>query len=273
MELKQSSCLYECVVRHSRLHPVRHRFTYRLFMFYLDLDEMEPLSRRLKLFGCNRPSLFSFWNSDHPAFAGNSIKVALRQYLSEKGITTELGRVTLLTLPRLFGYVFNPVSFFFCFDAEGMPLCAVAEVNNTFHETKPFLIPRKRMADGKPSPSVFRLRAPKFFYVSPFSGLEVEFDFRLRLPEENLTVFIDDYEGAKRTLTASLTGHRRDLSDATLLLYTLKSPLATLLVMARIHWQALWLYLKNIPFHRKADNPSLQREVIHPHPSTAGDRT
>ena len=259
------SCLYECVVRHHRLAPKENRFTYKVFLFYLDLDEIPVLCKNLKGFSHNRFNLYSFWDRDHLTLSKNSdIKQNLALYLAQHGVDFPTdGKAVLLTLPRVLGYIFNPVSFYFCFDGAGVPLCAVAQVGNTFGEMKPYFLA------APDSNGAFCLRTPKHFYVSPFSSLDLEFEFRLRLPGEQLNIHIDDWQGKNKVLLSSLTGTQLPLTTAHLAWLTLKFPLVTLKVIFLIHWQALRLWLKRLPYHSKAANAHLQRDVLNPHHSIA----
>lgn len=263
-----NSCLYECRVMHARLQPKAHRFEYRVFMMYLDLDEIPALARRLWSFSHERFNVYAFRASDHFIGSAPSLKENIIHFAGQHGVDVTGGRVTLLTLPRIAGYIFNPVSFYFCFDRQGVPACAIAEVNNTFHETKPYFVPK--IDAHSDHPSRFRLLAPKYFYVSPFSELDFQFEFKLQLPDDCLKIYVNDFNGENKMLVSSLLGTRKPLTDARLMWFVLKYPLLTLQVMGGIHYQALLLYLKKIPFHRKAANPTLQRDVIHPHHSIAG---
>jgi DUF1365 family protein len=255
-----NSCLYECTVMHHRLAPKRHRFSYRIFMAYLDLDEIGAIARRIPFFGRNRRNIFAFNDSDHLGGSRGTVKEKLAAYLSLQRIALpKSGRIMLLTLPRVLGYVFNPVSFFFCFDAAGSPFCAVAEVGNTFKEKKLYLLPHPISGDR------FRLIAPKHFYVSPFSELDLQFDFKLRVPAESLEIHVDDRDGDEKILLSALTGRRAPLTAARLAWFGIKYPLVTLWVISLIHWNALLLWLKRIPVHRKEARPDLQRDVLHPH--------
>jgi hypothetical protein len=259
------SCLYECNVMHHRLEPKEHRFAYRIFMFCLDLDEIDEVERRVAGFSRNRFNLYSFRDRDHLTVGEGTLKESFLAYLGAQGVDfPDGGRILLVTLPRVLGYIFNPVSFYFCLNAEGVPFCTVAEVGNTFGEKKPFLL-RAPSEDGR-----FRLRAPKHFYVSPFSDLDVEFDFKLSAPGAQLELHIDDCVGDRRTLLSAVTGRREDLTTGRLAWLTLKYPLLTLKVITLIHWHALRLWLMRLPFHRKEVNPHLQRDVLHPHVSLAG---
>jgi DUF1365 family protein len=261
------SCLYECRVMHHRLAPKENRFTYHLFFFYLDLDDIPSVCKKIAGFSHNKFNLYSFRDRDHlTVLGGGSVKQNLAAYLSQHGVHfPENGRAILLTLPRVLGYIFNPVSFYFCFDTAGVPLCAVAQVGNTFGEMKPYLVARPG-SDG-----VFRLRTPKHFYVSPFSALDLDFDFKLRPPGEELEIHIDDWQGETRILLSSLTGTRVPLTTARLVWLTLKFPLVTLKVIFLIHWQALLLWLKRLPYHSKAANKHLQSDVLNPHHSIVNE--
>jgi hypothetical protein len=263
MEL--NSCLYECEVMHQRLAPKRYALRHALFMFYLDLDEIDLLAQRLRLFSCGNWNLYSFRDDDHMpgcGDAGGRLKRRLEQYLSGHGIRLDAhSRVRLLTLPRILGYVFNPISVYFCFaPTSDAPVCAVAEVGNTFGEQKLYLLPASDRADAR----LFRLRTPKHYYVSPFSSLTLQFDFRLRVPEQGLDIRVDDYDGEHRVLRSGLRGQRRTLSDSRLLWFALKYPLLTLKVIGLIHWHAWRLWRRGLPWHRKNDNPQLQLQVLNP---------
>ena len=272
---------------HARLHPRKHRFVYRLFLFALDLDELPSLPRRLRLFSLERPNLYSFRDRDYlpthqplhqpstppPAVCHliddkpRDLKARVIAFLATRGIDLAGGRVLLVTLPRILGHLFNPVSFYFCFDRTGRPVAALAEVTNTFREVKPYFIPPAPSADPAATVSSFRIRTPKHFYVSPFSDVDVAFDFHLRAPGEQLSIQIDDHAGATRTLTSTLAGPRRELTSARLAWFTLKYPLLSLRVVALIHWHALRLWLKRVPWFPKAARPADQRDLHRPHRS------
>jgi DUF1365 family protein len=262
MELK--SCLYECSVMHHRLEPRKHHFRYKIFMLCLDLDEIDLAVHRIPLLSRNSFNLYTFRDDDHLQWGAAKVKENLIAYLAQQGVSfPPNGRITLVTLPRVLGYIFNPVSFYFCFDADGAPLCSVVEVGNTFREMKPYLI-REPLKEG-----LFRLVTPKHFYVSPFSKLDLDFDFKLRVPADSLEIFINDLEEGRRVLLTSLVGRRVPLSTARLAWFTLKYPLLTLRVIFLIHWHALLLWLKRIAFYQKHHQPDLQRDVLRPHASIA----
>lgn len=262
-----NSCLYKARVMHNRLAPKVHRFHYEIFMFYLDLDEIDGLSKQLKFMSRNRFNLFNFRDKDHlqlprenPDTSKNT-RAHITEYLAANGITIGNGRIMVLTNLCTLGYQFNPVSFYFCYDEAGQPVCSIVEVCNTFLEMKPYFLG----SDTKQGEN-FKLNTGKYFYVSPFIDMDTNFDFDLQIPGEKLHLKIDDYDKlGKRFFISTLSGQRKPLKDTTLLLYFLSFPLITLKVITLIHWQALKLWLKKIPFHKKADDMELQKEVYRPY--------
>ncbi|TSA33088.1 MAG: DUF1365 domain-containing protein [Verrucomicrobiaceae bacterium] len=250
----KDSCLYECTVMHRRLSPKKHEFVYRIFLFFLDLDEVDHLG--IPIFSTNSPNVYALHDSDYFRLGGGSIRDNLLTFLRSEGVTEMPARIRLLTLPRLLGYTFNPISVFFCFDSENRPLTSVVQVGNTFGEFKPFVVPLD------PESPLFHARLPKHFYVSPFSALDLEFDFRFDFPGEHLRILIDDYQGAEKTLISTLTGSRRELTLGSLLFLSIKYPLVTLKIITLIHWEAFRLWWKRIPHHDKESDPHLQTGVF-----------
>lgn len=273
------SRIFECRVMHHRFSPRRHRFDYRIFMVALDLDELEQIDRRLHLFSVNAANLFSLRECDYlptrepvhnasgaatplPA-TGTTLKERVRDLLAAHAVVLPPdARVELITLPRIAGYLFNPVSFYFCRDPQGRPVAAIAEVTNTFHEVKAYVLPAPTWRDG-----AFRLCVPKHFYVSPFSDVDVAFDFVLRPADGRLALAIDDLTAGERTLATTLTGSARLLTDGALAVCAFKYPLLTLQVIARIHWHALRLWLKRVPWFAKSARAADQRDLFRPHRS------
>jgi len=242
---------------HYRLKPVKNRFVYNMFMFYLDLDEIDQAASALHLMSRNRFNVFNFRDDDHVRLSEGTVKENVVEFLRSKGIQKKVAKIFLLTHLRTLGHVFNPVSFYFCFDQQGEPLCAIPEIGNTFKEQKLFLLGKETLEQRS-----FRSKAEKFFYVSPFIDLDTTFDFNLRVPDENLRIAIDDFKEGEKFFLSSLTGERKPLSDWSLLRYAVSIPFITLKVLGLIHFQAVLLYLKKLPYHKKSKNPELQKEVV-----------
>jgi DUF1365 family protein len=259
-----NSALLECHVLHHRVRPREHRFANQIFFLALDLSELDTVSKRLSFFSCNRRNLYSFRDTDfligsaQAAPPGASLLDKVRVHLQAQQV--EVGkslRVVLVAIPRIVGYLFNPVCFYFCHDGD-RPLGAVAEVTNTFREVKTFWIPPA--ADG----IRFKARLPKEFYVSPFTECDGEFAFSLRYENRQLSARIDEYEGGKMVVHTVVAGQTRALTDRNLAFYAVKYPLLGMQVMARIHTQALRLYWKRVPWWRKKDQAALQKNFYRP---------
>ena len=246
---------------HHRLEPVGHRFTYSVFALCLDLDEIPALAKRHRLFSHNKRNVFAFYDRDHLPHE-DGIKAAALAFFQKNGLDPDaIRQVRLVTFPRIFGYVFNPVSFYFASGENGRPLGAIAEVSNTFGEMKPYFVP-----PDPESPERCRLTAPKHFYVSPFSKLDVAFDFRLTPPREKLKLHVDDHahEDGRTTFVAALTGTREAITSSTFRKLAFRYPLMTFKVISGIHWQAFRLWRKKAPYIAKSANPELQRDKFLP---------
>jgi DUF1365 family protein len=262
-----NSCLYKAKVMHHRLAPKAHRFHYNVFMFYLDLDEVDAFAKKLKFMSRNRFNLFNFRDKDHLQLpkenpdTSKNIRQHIADYLSANGVNIGKGRIMLLTNLCTLGYQFNPVSFYYCYNEEGNIACAIVEVCNTFLEMKPYFLGLETMEGDQ-----FKLNTTKYFYVSPFIDMDTNFDFDLHIPGEKLQVKIDDYDKeGNRFFISTLSGTRKPLKDSTLLVYFFSFPFITLKIISLIHWQAFKLWLKKIPYHKKNDNLHLQKEVYRPY--------
>lgn len=247
------SCLYSCKIHHHRSRPKVHRFSYRLFMFCLDLDDLENLLRN-PLISRDRGNIYTLSVSDHLQFGAESIKENLANYLKTQGITQRLGRVRLLTHLRTFGHQFNPVSFYFVEDQQERALAVVAEVANTYNEQKLFLLGPEQES----KPGVFRSEQRKEFYISPFSDLDTQFHFMAKFPEEKISLTIDQADSEGIYFKSGILGRQVPLTTWNLAVQTIRFPFITFQVIFAIHWHALILFLKKIPVRRKKDRPDLQ---------------
>lgn len=255
--------LYECSVMHARLRPKRHSFEYRVFMLCVDIDELPHLARKHFCLSHNGFNLFSIDDEDHITLGQpGGIRANLSTWLAQRGIYCPSdAKIQLVTFPRVLGYGFNPVSFYYLTAATGEPLAAVAEVGNTFREMKLFAM------DGLGEDQVWKSRVSKNFYVSPFSDPGDEFDFRLGLPGTDWQVNIDNYSNGDLMLVSAVRGRSCELTTLRLLLFSLKYPFLSLKIIFLIHWHALVLWFRKVPFLRKAMRPEAQLGVMRPHAS------
>ena len=234
------SSLYRGWVMHRRLSPRVHQFKYSVFAMLIDLDELPVLDQTLKLFSWNRRGIVSFQDRDHGD--GKDLRVWLNRKLSEAGITAD-GKISVLCYPRLFGYVFNPISVWFCHRADGALAAIIYEVHNTYDERHAYVLAVNDNA------ALVRQRCAKDFYVSPFLSMDCTYDFRIRPPGEEVAIAIHEEEAGQPILNASFYGRRKDLSDWSLLGGLLRYPLMTLKVFVGIHFEAVRLMLKGIRRH------------------------
>lgn len=247
-----NSCLYRGRVMHHRRLPFEHRFVYRVFSLYLDLDELPELDRRLRLFSVERRNLLAFYNRDHGPRDGSPLKPWVLARLAERGILPQKPRIMLLCLPRVLGYVFNPLSIYFCYDDDRLA-GVVYEVKNTFGEQTTYVLPVRR---NQPPRLPVAHGCAKDFYVSPFITMDARYAFRFREPGERLAFAIRETVREGLLLVASHTGERRPLRDREILASLALDPLMTFKVIAGIHWEALRLWLKGARyFPREVDRP------------------
>jgi hypothetical protein len=236
--------LYRGLVMHHRLRPRRHRFVYQVFTLLLDIDRLAELDRGLRLLAVDRPNLFSVRQADHGARDGSPLRPWVERQLGRHGLAPG-GRILLLAMPRQLGYVFNPLSIYYCHDRDGRLQAVVYEVKNTFGEQHAYVLPVA--ADRR-----IRQSCAKQMYVSPFIEADARYHFRLEPPGERLSVVIQEEVGAAPLLVASLTGARRPLTDLELAKAALTLPLMTFKVISAIHYEALKLWLKRIALQPRA---------------------
>ena len=237
------SALYTGEVFHRRLRPRQHRLRYRAFWLLLDLDEVKAVDARLRLFSVNRPNLFALDERDHGDGSGRPLRTQIAELLAREGVDIGAGPIRLLTMPRVLGYVFNPISLYFCHRADGALAAMVYEVTSTFRERHAYVLPVSG-ADG--ARGWIRQETRKRLFVSPFMGMDMRYVFRGATPAQTLHLAIDGLDPAGRLIATAMNGRRRPLTDAALLRVALAIPLLTLKVTAAIHWEALKLWLKGV---------------------------
>lgn len=241
--------IYEGVVSHTRLRPAQHSFSYRVFSLLIDIDRIDEAAQSLKLFSRNRFNIFSFNDADHGDGGQSPLPAYVRALLWGGGFRGD-GPIHLLCYPRILGYVFNPLSVYYCHDASGRLEAVLYEVRNTFGETHHYLLAAE--GDGRR----IRHSAQKAFYVSPFMDMDQRYDFDLNEPDERITLAIRQHDREGLIFTASFAGERRMMTDKALAAAFFRYPLMTLKVIVAIHWEAARLFAKGLRLRRRQKRPA-----------------
>ena len=235
-----NSCIYNGEVTHTRFKPVRHFLKYKTFSLFIDLDEMTELSRSISIFSYNSFNIFSFYDKDHGGRDGGSLKEWVFKNLSNFEIKENITNIKILCYPRIFGYVFNPLSIFYCYEKEKLK-AIFYEVKNTFNEQHTYIFKIR-------SNEEINVKCKKKFYVSPFMDMETYYNFKLINPGKHLSVFIKQSDDNGTVLTATQTGIRKDFSFKQLLINFFKYPFMTLKIIVSIHFEALLLLKKGAKY-------------------------
>jgi len=232
--------IYSGTLRHRRFGPKRHEFSYRLFLAFLDIDRIQELCSVSRLLGYNRWNWAAFDQRDHIGDARLPLRERLARDAAAHGFTLPEGPVYLLTNLRYLGYNFNPISLFYCYGADLRPRLALAEVNNTFGETHTYWLP---LEPGEP------VRVPKQMHVSPFNGMNMDYEFVLGEPGESLVAHMNTIEDGSAFFDATLVLRREPWSAGALRRALFRHPWMTAKVIGAIHWEALRLWVKGVPVH------------------------
>ena len=240
-----TSSIYNGAVIHKRFKPKKHFFRYSVFSLLIDLSELEDLNKRIKFFSLNKFNLVSFYEKDHGHRDGSSLVEWIKKNLNENGINSKDIRIKLLCYPRIFGYVFNPLSVFFVYDSSEKLISILYEVKNTFGEQHTYIFKVKDDAN------LFQHYCSKKLHVSPFIEMNCNYFFRILKPGEKISVIIDQYQTDEKILYASQDGKRVDFTSKELLKSYLKHPLMTFKIISAIHYEAFKLWTKGIKLVKK----------------------
>lgn len=241
--------LYRMRVMHARHQPFVHRFEYRIWTLLLDIDRVAEVADCSRLFRADRAGLVSFRTRDHGARDGSPLRPWVERHLAAHGLGDCASRIRLLAMPRVAGYVFNPLSIYFCDRADGSPGAVLYEVKNTFGDQHGYLTP---IAGEAP----WQHGADKIFHVSPFIGMAARYSFTLSRPAERFAIAIEETDAAGAPLlTASMAGRGVAMTDRALGAALAAMPFVTAKTMAAIHWQALKLWRKGATFHSRPAPP------------------
>ncbi len=237
---KFSSCIYAGFVTHKRFKPKKHFFHYKTFSLLIDLSEIETLEKNIKFFSHNKFNILSFYDVDHGPRNGDPLKKWVEKILIKTKINIKGGKIKLFCFPRFFGYVFNPLSVFYCYDKNSKLKAILYEVKNTFDEQHIYIF------KSRSSSNLILHKCKKKFYVSPFIAMETFYNFRLSQPKSSISLTIEQTDSKGNLLIARQVGKRIKLNSSNLFFQFLKHPLMSFKVITAIHFEAFRLWAKGI---------------------------
>jgi DUF1365 family protein len=247
-----AASLYSGPVMHARMKPVQHRFTYSVYSLLIDIDRLTEAHRLSPVFSVSRWNLLSFSPRDHGPRDGSSLRGHVDRLLATSRVDLTGGRVLLFCYPRVLGFVFNPLSIYYCYDARAQIVALIYEVRNTFGESHSYVAPIRAQETGA---SGVRQDRDKLFYVSPFLDMTMRYHFRLRPPGDDLKVRILESDAEGPILAATFSGIRSDMTTGALLKAFVAMPLLTFKIVGAIHYEALRLWLKGLRLVKRPAPP------------------
>lgn len=259
MSMELCSALFPGQVTHARLKPRQHRLSYRIYSLLIDLDELDDIDRRLRLLSVDRFNLFSFYRKDRGDRSGSDLKQQVERHMREVGIEPDGGPIRLLTMPRLLGWAFNPLSVFFCYAQDASLKAILWEVDNTFGERHGYMIP----VEAGDSSEIVQ-HCDKVIHVSPFMDMDLRYEFRVSPPADLLSIRIETFDREGPVLSARHLARRTPLTDAALLTAFFTIPFLTLRVVGGIHWEALKIWLKGISLRTHPRPPKEPVSFVRP---------
>ena len=240
-----TSFIYNGTVIHKRFKPKMHFFKYDVFSLLIDLAELKILDKKIKFFSYNRFNLISFFEKDHGDRDGSSLEDWVKRNLDQNNIVYKNIKIKLLCYPRIFGYVFNPLSVFFIYNKNSELISILYEVKNTFGEQHTYIFKINE------NDNLIKNTCKKKFHVSPFIEMNCTYFFKILKPNNKISLIIDQYDDEGKILYASQDGNRVDLNNKNLILSYLRHPLMTFKIIAAIHFEAFKLWIKGIKFVKK----------------------
>ena len=238
-----NSCIYNGEVTHKRFKPVKHFLKYKTFSLLIDLDEIIQLDSKISIFSHNRFNIFSFYDEDHGERDGSNLKKWVLVNIKKFNIQGKINKIKILCYPRIFGYVFNPLSIFYCYEDDKLK-AIFYEVKNTFNEQHTYIFKIKNNEE-------IIQKCKKKFYVSPFMDMETYYNFKLLNPNNKLSVFIKQTDSVGTILTATQTGEKKEFSFKQLVKNFFKYPLMTKKIIISIHYEAFLLWKKGAVYRKR----------------------
>ena len=238
-----NSCIYNGEVTHTRFKPVKHFLKYKTFSILVDLDEINQLDKSIVIFSHNKFNIFSFYDKDHGDRDGGNLKEWVILNMKKFNIKENITNIKVLCYPRIFGYVFNPLSIFYCYERDKL-IAIFYEVKNTFNEQHTYIFKIKNNDE-------IIQKCKKKFYVSPFMDMETYYNFKLKNPNDKLSVFIKQTDAEGTILTATQTGEKKEFNFKQLAINFLKYPLMTIKIIGSIHYEALLLWKKGAIYRKR----------------------
>ena len=243
----KNSIIYNGKVIHRRFKPKEHYFKYNVFSLLIDIDELKIIENKIKIFSYNKFNIISFFDKDHGARDGSSLKNWVKKNLSNIGINETEVKIKILCYPRILGYVFNPLSVFYIYNKDDKIISIFYEVKNTFGEQHTYIF---KTQDS----DIIKNSCIKKFHVSPFIDMECNYKFRVNKPSDKISVIIDQSDNDGKLLFASQDGTAKEFSNKNLFVSYIFHPLMTFKVIVAIHYEAFKLWLKGIKFIKKKIN-------------------
>jgi uncharacterized protein len=246
--------LYTGKVMHARFKPKQHRFNYSVFNLCIDLDQLAVANKLSRFFSIARFNLLSFYERDHYMPQDKTARGMVDRLLVEAGMQEQAARVILLCYPRVLGFVFNPISVYFCYNTHGKPIALVYEVRNTFKQRHTYVAP---IEDGQMNEAGIRQERDKLLYVSPFMDMQLRYFFRVKPPQSEVAIRILEKDIDGPILAATFHGAKCDLTTKNIVRLCITIPFMTLKVVLGIHYEALKLWLKGVRIKPRPAPPQL----------------
>ncbi len=241
------STLYYTTIVHQRFYPFKNKFKYRLLSMCINYDELDSLSKKIKIFSYNKFNIFSFYDKDHGYRDQRSLRDFVEKFLSKNNLKFNNLIIKIVCFPRILGYVFNPLSIIYCYEKSKL-IAVFYEVKNTSNEQHTYCF----ASEEKKNYKEYQHKCDKNFYVSPFIGMKGFYKFRNSLSSDDISITIDLYDEKDiKILTASQYGKKTTLKSYTFMKQLIYNPFLTLKIITGILYEAIFIFLKGGKYYRR----------------------